>query len=187
MMAVSTLRLEQPWSDLYDRYCDGHLGDPYPLFAWLLAHHPAHWSEPLHGWFICRHADVVEGLLDPRLSSERASVNMRTLPPAMQVRFQGLGEHLSHWLGFIAPPRHTEIRLILVRLLTPKLAQALEELVQRTTDDLVAQMTMSRVDLVSALAHPLPLAVISEILGIPPQDRGRFRQAVIDVSDFVAE
>lgn len=186
-MAPVTLTLDQPWSDLYESYCEGQLADPYALFAWLLAHHPAHWSEPLHGWLICRHADVVQGLLDPRLSSDRASVNMRNLPLDMQVRVQGLGEHLSHWLGFTDPPRHSEIRRILARVFTPKLAQSLEDLVQRTTDDLIAQMTPSRVDLVAALAHPLPLTVIGEILGIPRQDRGRFRQAVIDVSDFVAE
>lgn len=186
-MASVPLALNHPWSDLYESYCEGRLGDPYPLFAWLLEHHPAHWSDPLHGWFICRHADVMQGLLDPRLSSDRASVNMRNLPPEMQVRLRGLGEHLSHWLGFIDPPRHTEIRRILARVFTPKLAQSLEDLVQQTTDDLVAQMMASRLDVVAALAHPLPLTVIGEILGIPPQDRGRFRQAVIDVSDFVAE
>jgi cytochrome P450 len=186
-MAKVTLTLDHHWSGIYETYCDGRLDDPYPLFAWLLAHHPSHWSERLHGWFICRHADVVQGLLDPRLASDRASVNMRNLPPDMQVRLQGLGEHLSNWLGFIDPPRHTEIRRILARVFTPKLAHSLEDLVRRTTDDLIAQMTTSRVDVVAALAHPLPLTVISEILGIPPEDRGRFRQAVIDVSDFVAE
>jgi cytochrome P450 len=186
-MAPGPLTADPYWAGLYATYCDGRLDDPYPLFAWLLAQHPAHWSDPLQGWFICRHADVQQGLLDPRLSSARAAVNMRPLPPDLQLRFQGLGEHLSYWLGFIDPPRHTEIRRLLARIFTPKLAQSLEELVQRTTDDLLAQMPDTRVDLVDALAHPLPLTVICEILGIPPADRGRFRQAVIDVSDFVAE
>jgi cytochrome P450 len=129
----------------------------------------------------------MHGLLDPRLLSDRASINMRNLPPDLQVRLQGLGEHLSNWLGFIDPPRHTEIRRLLARVFTPKLAHSLEVRVRAITDDLVARMTNPRVDLVADLAHPLPLTVIGEILGIPAEDRGRFRQVVIDVSDFVAE
>jgi cytochrome P450 len=186
-MSDVALKLDRYWSGVYERYCEGRLDDPYPLFAWLLEHYPVHWSEPLRSWFICRHADVVKGLLDPRLASDRASVNMRNLPPDMQVRLRGLGEHLSNWLGFIDPPRHTEIRRVVARVFTPKLAQSLEDRVNRITGDLVAQMTNPRVDLVAGLAHPLPLNVICEILGIPPEDRERFRQAVIDVSDFVAE
>ena len=186
-MADVTFTLDRQWADTYQAYCEGQLDDPYPLFTWLLEKHPTHWSEPMHCWFVCRHADVVGGLLDPRLSSDRASVNMRNLPGEMQTRLQGLGEHLSNWLGFMDPPRHTEIRRLLARVFTPKLAQALEERVRMIADQLVGQLAGPRVDLVADLAHPLPLTVIGEILGIPPEDRERFRQAVIDVSDFVAE
>jgi cytochrome P450 len=186
-MTMVSLKLDHYWSGIYEAYCDGRLDDPYPLFDWLLAHYPVHWSEPLRGWFVCRHADTVQGLLDPRLLSDRASINVRTLPPELQVEVQGLEEHLSNWLGFIDPPRHTEIRRLLARVFTPRLAQSLEDQVRRITDDLVARMTSPRVDLVADLALPLPLTVIGEILGIPPEDQGRFRQLVIDVSDFVAE
>src|SRR5262249_1677647 len=147
-MADVFLKIDPYWSDVYETYCNGRLDDPYPLFAWLLDHYPAHWSEPLQSWFICRHEDVVKGLLDPRLASDGASVNMRNFPPDLQVRLQGLGEHLSHWLGFIDPPRHTEIRRLLARVFTPKLAQSLEDRVRVITDDLAAHMTEPRVDLV---------------------------------------
>ncbi|MDB5057069.1 MAG: hypothetical protein JWO59_541 [Chloroflexi bacterium] len=186
-MAGMAIELDGEWSDVYQAYCEGRLDDPYPLFTWLLENHPVHWSEPLDSWLVCGHADVVKGLLDPRFSSDRADVNMRKLPLEMQTRLQALGEHISNWLGFMDPPRHTEIRRLLARVFTPKLAQALEDRVRMLSDELVAQMAYPRADLVAELAHPLPLAVICEILGIPPEDRGQFWQAVINISDYVAE
>jgi cytochrome P450 len=186
-MASMAVALGERWADTYRAYCEGHLDDPYPLFTWLLENHPTHWSELLDAWFVCRHEDVVKALLDPRISSDRAFVSMRKLPPEMQTRLQALGEHISNWLGFMDPPRHTEIRRLLARVFTPTLARTLDDRVRALADELAGRMTGPRVDLVAGLAHPLPLTVICEILGIPPEDRDRFWQAVINISDYVAE
>ncbi len=186
-MAGMPIELEGTVSDVYQTYCEGRLDDPYALFTWLLETHPVHWSEPLDSWFVVRHADVVSALQDPRLSSERADVNMRKLPPDMQTRLHALGEHVANWLGFMDPPRHTEIRRLLARVITPKLAQSLEGRVRLLANGLVDELPTPRADLVAGLAHPLPLTVICDILGIPVEDRDRFRQAVINISDYVAE
>jgi pimeloyl-[acyl-carrier protein] synthase len=180
-------RCSAVWPDEYHVYCEGRLHDPYPLFAWLLENQPVHWSEPLDSWFVVRHSDVINGLQDPRLSSDRAYVNMRKLPPDMQTRLHALGEHVANWLGFMDEPRHTEIRRLLARVFTPRQALALEGRARLLADELVAKLATPRADLVECLAHPLPLTVICEILGIPLKDRDRFRQAVIDISDYVAE
>jgi pimeloyl-[acyl-carrier protein] synthase len=181
------LALDGSWQDVYQTYCEGRLDDPYPLLALLQEQYPIHWSEPLDAWLLCGHADVVKALSDPRFSSDRASVNMRKLPADMQLRLQALGEHIANWLGFMDPPRHTEIRRLLVRIFTPRLAKTFEDRVRALSDELVGRMTAPRVDLVAGLAHPLPLAVICDILGIPLEDRDRFWQAVINISDYVAE
>jgi pimeloyl-[acyl-carrier protein] synthase len=181
------LALDGSWQDVYQTYCEGRLDDPYPLLALLQEQYPIHWSEPLDAWLLCGHADVVKALSDPRFSSDRASVNMRKLPADMQLRLQALGEHIANWLGFMDPPRHTEIRRLLARIFTPRLAKTFEDRVRALSDELVGRMTAPRVDLVAGLAHPLPLAVICDILGIPLEDRDRFWQAVINISDYVAE
>jgi pimeloyl-[acyl-carrier protein] synthase len=181
------LALDGSWPEVYQAYCEGRLDDPYPLLALLQERYPIHWSEPLDAWLLCGHADVVKALSDPRFSSDRASVNMRKLPADMQIRLQALGEHIANWLGFMDPPRHTEIRRLLARIFTPRLAKTFEARVSTLSDELVGRMTAPRVDLVAGLAHPLPLAVICDILGIPLEDRDRFWQAVINISDYVAE
>ncbi|MGH2386575.1 MAG: cytochrome P450 [Chloroflexota bacterium] len=186
-MAEAAIELDERWSEVYRAYCEGRLGDPYPLLAWLQEKHPIHWSTLLDGWFICGHADVVNGLVDPRFSSDRASVNMRKLPVDMQTRLHALGEHIANWLGFMDPPRHTEIRRLLARIFTPKLARRLEDRIRVLAYELVERLPTARADLVADLAHPLPLTVICDILGIPPEDRHGFWQAVVNISDYVAE
>jgi cytochrome P450 len=157
------------------------------LFTWLLENHPVHWSEPMDSWFVVNHADVISGLQDPRLSSDRAHVNMKKLPPDMQKRLHSLGEHVSNWLGFMDEPRHTEIRRLLSRAFTLKEAQALEGRIRMLSEELVAKLERPRAELVQGLATPLPLTVVSDLLGIPREDRRRFRQAVVNLGDYVAE
>lgn len=186
-MAGRAIRLNGTWLDTYQAYCEGRLHDPYPLFTWLLENHPVHWSEPMDSWFVVNHADVISGLQDPRLSSDRAHVNMKKLPPDMQKRLHSLGEHVSNWLGFMDEPRHTEIRRLLSRAFTLKEAQALEGRIRMLSEELVAKLERPRAELVQGLATPLPLTVVSDLLGIPREDRRRFRQAVVNLGDYVAE
>jgi pimeloyl-[acyl-carrier protein] synthase len=175
------------WSDKYQSYCEGRLHDPYPLFAWLLEHRAVHWSEPMKSWFVVRYADVINGLQDPRMSSDRAHVNMNKLPPDMQKRFRLLGEHVSNWLGFRDEPRHMEVRRLLGKVFTLKEAQAAEGRIRLLSEELVSKLRNPRAELMEELAHPLPLTVVSDLLGIPVEDRNRFKNAVNDIGDYVAE
>ena len=186
-MPGKAIGLNGTWSGQYQAFCEGRLQEPYPLFTWLLENHPVHWSEPMDSWFVVKHGDVISGLQDPRLSSDRAHVNMKKLPLKMQKSLHSLGEHVSNWLGFRDEPRHTEIRRLLARAFTLKEAQALEGRIRMLSEELVARLERPRADLVQGLATPLPLTVVSDLLGIPEEDRRRFRQAVIDVGDYVAE
>ena len=90
----------------------------------------------MQAWFVVRYADVIEGLQDPRMSSDRAHVNMNKLPPDMQRRFRMLGEHVSNWLGFMDEPRHMEVRKLLGKVFTPKEAQAAEHRIHLLSEEL---------------------------------------------------
>ncbi len=81
-------------------------------------------------------------------------------------------------LGFTDPPEHTKLR----RLLTPEFTmRRLERLRPRIADIIEAQLDVVEasgpvVDLVSTFAFPVPFQVICELLGLPMEDRERFRQ-----------
>ncbi|MDH6541305.1 cytochrome P450 [Streptomyces lavendulae] len=76
------------------------------------------------------------------------------------------------------PPRHTRLRRLVSREFTSRRVQAMRPLVERTTGELLDAMAARperAADLVRALAFPLPMTVICELLGVPDLDRERFR------------
>ncbi|RSS43471.1 cytochrome P450 [Streptomyces sp. WAC07061] len=77
------------------------------------------------------------------------------------------------------PPHHTRLRRLVAREFTARRVEAMRPRVQRITDELLDAMAARpgrSADLVEALAFPLPMTVICELLGVPDLDRERFRR-----------
>ncbi len=77
-------------------------------------------------------------------------------------------------LTLMDPPEHTKLRRLVSQTFTPRTVAALEPRVRALATDLL-EGTGEEFDLVQVLAHPLPLLVISELLGVPASDRALFR------------
>ncbi|MHA6799764.1 cytochrome P450 [Bounagaea algeriensis] len=73
------------------------------------------------------------------------------------------------------PPQHDRLRGLVSRAFTPKMIAQLQPRITRITDELLEQAG-TEFDLVDALAYPLPVIVIAEMLGIPTSDRPLFRK-----------
>ncbi|MEU7985000.1 cytochrome P450 [Streptosporangium canum] len=78
------------------------------------------------------------------------------------------------------PPDHTRMRGLVTKAFTARRIELLRPFAQAVTDDLAEKMAQGRgpVDLNEALAFPLPILVICKLLGIPPEDRNKFRGLV---------
>ncbi len=75
------------------------------------------------------------------------------------------------------PPRHTRLRSLVSQAFTPRMVEALEPRIREIARELLEPaIEAGECDLVAALAYPLPVIVIAEILGIPPEDRDRFKE-----------
>lgn len=75
------------------------------------------------------------------------------------------------------PPRHTRLRSLVSQAFTPRMVEALEPRIREIARELLKPaIEAGECDLVAALAYPLPVIVIAEILGIPPEDRARFKE-----------
>lgn len=73
-------------------------------------------------------------------------------------------------------PRHGRLRSLVSQAFTPRMIESLEPRIRQIADELlVEKLASGRIDLVEDLAYPLPVIVIAEILGIPPEDRDRFK------------
>jgi cytochrome P450 len=180
---VTTTRIES--SEDYALYCANRLADPYPLFHRLRSEDPVHWCAPLNGWIVTRHDDVLAALRDPRLSSDRISLSMNAMPEPLRTQMCPLGNHVSNWLGFTDPPKHTRMRKLIMRVFTPALADAMRPRVEQIVTALIDRALQRReMDFMADFAFPLPAAVICEILGIPMDYQDRFRRWAEDMLLF---
>jgi cytochrome P450 PksS len=120
----------------------------------------------LPAWIVTRYDDVLHVLRDERFSNEIPSVT-RWAPRPIRL--------LTRNVLALDPPDHTRLRTLVAKAFTPRVVEQLRDRVQQGCDELLDAATVSqRIDLVSAYALPLPITVIADLLGIPPQDRKQF-------------
>jgi cytochrome P450 len=143
--------------------------DPYPLFAQLRDAGPF----PIMDGAITvvgSHERCTAILRDPASSSDRS----RTLLPRRFGDDQVDAERTASFLS-LDPPDHTRLRRLVSKAFTPKVIAALEPRIRQIVDDLFADFRGgTEFDLVGGLAYPLPVRVISELLGVPEADHDRF-------------
>lgn len=103
-----------------------------------------------------------------------------TLPPEQRVRTQGGTDMFSllydNMLS-VDQPDHSRLRALVSKAFTNRHIQALAPRIQEIADQLIdAFAADGKTDLVESYAFPLPIIVICELLGIPAEDRDKFRQ-----------
>lgn len=77
----------------------------------------------------------------------------------------------------VDPPNHTRLRRLVSKAFTPRMIEDLRPRIQQIADELlVAVQEQGKMEIISDFAYPLPIIVISEMLGIPTTDRSQFRE-----------
>ena len=160
------------------------LADPYPIYAVLRATQPV-LRMPLPGTdaggcVLTRHEDVQCVLRDQRFSvdrrrSEFVRKNRGALPPALAQALLGEQGGLRSML-IIDPPDHTRVRALVNKAFTPRHVARLRGHIQAIADELLAAVeARGRMDVMADLATQLPAIVIAKLLGVPAEDRLRFK------------
>ncbi|HTZ94568.1 MAG TPA: cytochrome P450 [Streptosporangiaceae bacterium] len=162
-------------SPLFDPFAPGFTDDPYPQYAVLRAQAPVY-QHPFGFWLLTRYEDV-SWLLRAGLSVEDRNV---TNGPFRELRDQMYGDHAPASDKSMLdrdPPDHTRLRRLVSKAFTPRAVEALRPRITSLVDGMLDAIDQQgSVDLVDALAFPLPFAVIAEMLGTPPADHERIRQ-----------
>jgi len=161
---------------VFDPFAPGFTDDPYPQYAAMRAGAPVY-RHPLGFWLLTRYEDV-SWLLRAAMSVEDRNITDRQL---LELREQFYGEEATRPRGVSMldrdPPDHTRLRRLVSKAFTPRAVQALQPRIAALVEEMLdAAGRQGRVDLVDALAFPLPFAVIAEMLGTPPADHERIRQ-----------
>ncbi|MEU3406567.1 cytochrome P450 [Streptomyces sp. NPDC006670] len=150
--------------------------DPYPVYAQLRERGPVHHVRTPDGedmWLIVGYEASRAAFNDPRLSRDW----LRSGDIGQIINVEQDNPALAHML-MADPPHHTRLRRLVAREFTPRRIEALAPRLQQITDELLDAMEANedrQADLLEALAFPLPMTVICELLGVPGLDRDAFR------------
>ncbi|MEV6567943.1 cytochrome P450 [Streptomyces kronopolitis] len=130
---------------------------------------PVRYDEQQKLWQVLDHESVAAVLADPAAYSSDFSGLAPTQPDFETFR-QG------NFVG-MDPPEHRKLRTLVSQAFTPRVVAALEPRIHAITTELLdAVEDRDHFDLVDALAYPLPIIVIAELLGIPAADRALFQE-----------
>ncbi|MFI2410436.1 cytochrome P450 [Streptomyces sp. NPDC018947] len=140
--------------------------DPYPVYQRLREYGPVCRGGPGQ-WVFSRHAEVSALLRDPRLGRE--------YPEQYQAMSIGQGpanDYLQRIIINRDGGAHVRLRRLLTKSLTPAMVRSLAEPIGALVDGLLDRLADREAwDLVTDLAVPVPMLVMSELLGIPEADR----------------
>ncbi len=150
--------------------------DPYAVYAQMRAETPAYRTTLPSGipvYVVTRYADVLAGLKDDRLVK-----NIHNARPKDLFSRLGLKPNLNNTNMLRAdPPEHTRLRALAHAAFTPKFVNQMRGHVQEIADRLLdAAQPQGQMDLIRDYAFPLPITVITEMLGVPTADEAKFRK-----------
>ncbi|HVM95337.1 MAG TPA: cytochrome P450 [Candidatus Acidoferrales bacterium] len=171
------VQLLNPLMGGFNPFLQKYRADPYPFLHELRRRRPVYFSPVLREWFLSRHRDVVSILRDQRFSAERGRSNIfKRIQPLRGLR-PDFTEAIMRNVLMLDPPDHTRLRRLVVKAFTPRLIEGLRPRIQAIVDELLQEMERRNdVDLVQALAYPLPVIVICEMLGVPSEDRAQLKK-----------
>ncbi|WP_248927802.1 cytochrome P450 family protein [Paenibacillus hamazuiensis] len=150
-------------------------------------------------WIVFRHDDVSAILKDPRFLKDMRKLAPQQDHEAAAVQNASVNK-LIEWMKnmpnmlSVDPPDHTRLRRLASKAFTPQMIEGLQPGIQRIADELLDHVEgQGRMELIADFAFPLPIIVISDMLGIPAADRNRFRdwthklgKAALDPRDSAA-
>jgi cytochrome P450 len=153
--------------------------NPYIDYAWAREHDPIHkvtLAGGREGWLIVRYENAEEVLRDPRFTKDQRKVLPADKQFGSHMSNPKVLEHITSHMLSSDPPDHTRLRALVNKVFTPHMIEQWHERIQTITTELLdAVQGKGRMELIGDFAFPLPMTVISEMLGIPEEDRLQFR------------
>ncbi|MFN8049914.1 MAG: cytochrome P450 [Acidimicrobiales bacterium] len=155
--------------------------DPVPVYRRLLAESP-HWRSGFGMTVLAGYQDGLEYLRNPRWGRGEPDMD---LPPTLSGNPRR-AETDTVTMLFLNPPDHTRIRGLVSRAFTPRMVEGLRPRIAELLAPILDGVAdAGQAEIMSELAVPFPVAVISELLGVPQDPTGNFVRLVRDMTSFI--
>jgi cytochrome P450 len=172
---------------IFDPYDYDFHEDPYPYYKRLRDEAPIYHNEDLKFWALSRHSDVLQGFRNSVTLSNKHGVSLDPI---------SRNDEAHRVMSFLAldDPGHLRLRTLVSKGFTPRRIRELEgrvtEIAHQHLDAALEIGTSGSIDFVDDFAGKLPMDVISELMGVPEEDRVRIRalaDGVMHREDGVAD
>lgn len=139
--------------------------DPFPMYQYMRATSPVFSISESGVWQVFRYDDAVQVLNNPAVFSSEVYGHATEEAP--------MGESIV----YIDPPRHRQLRSLVNLAFTPKRVAQMETRIAEIAQELLERVSAAgSMDFIEDFTSPLPVTVIAELLGIPPEERANFRR-----------
>lgn len=157
---------------MFNPFSPEFVRNPYPAFHMLRASQPT-LKTPMGFWVATRYEDVAKILKDRRFGK---GFEQRTIQRYGEEVFKNPAYNsMRHWMLTQDPPDHTRLRGLVSKAFTARRIEGLRPQIQALVDELLDKVVdKGRMEFIHKFAYPLPVNVICDMLGIPPEDRSRF-------------
>ncbi|GAA4461858.1 cytochrome P450 [Phytohabitans houttuyneae] len=161
--------------------------NPYPIYAELLEHSPIYRSQ-FGAYLVCRYSDAEFVLKHPELFPG-------VHPEAMEQMFPQAAEHEAYEVLVTSlvgsnPPKHTRLRHLVGNGFTARRVADLRASMEAWSDRMLAELVErlhagETVDLHNSVSLPMPMHMISDLLGVPESDRRQLARQVPEMMNVV--
>jgi cytochrome P450 len=168
--------------DVDDLFAPSVIADPYPLLAHLREHDPVHWNESYQLWVLTKYDDIVSLVRQPEVFSS-AVIKTDRRPPYPPVDAADLAlmpevrAFRSSQLVEQDSPPHQAMREVLHDYFTPRAMESWRPFVRAAVAELLDEVAeVGEMDLLQRLAAPLPVRVITAMMGVAGEEKERLRE-----------
>ena len=161
----------------FNPFTPGFTDDPYPHFAELRAGNPIEQNE-LGFWALWRYAEAFDVLRAKMSVQDDKVIHVGPMADVYEQVYaeKGLDSGVKSMLD-LDPPDHTRLRKLVSKAFTPRTIEQLTPSVEKLVDEALDGIEDAcSVNLIDALAFPLPFTVISLMLGMPDTDTDKLRE-----------
>jgi cytochrome P450 len=154
------------------------IANKYAYYKWLREEAPVYKGKIsiINAYFLSRYDDCVHMLKDPRFIRNRTTATGGGRSPFPLPKSIAL---IANNMILEDEPEHRRLRNLVHKAFTPHALARLEERIEHLTHELLdAAEKQGSVDLIRAYCLPIPITVISEMVGVSDQDMPRFRNSI---------
>ncbi|NET50978.1 MAG: cytochrome P450 [Merismopedia sp. SIO2A8] len=162
----------------------GFNANPYQTYTRLRLEDPIH--QDIYGnWMLTRYADVKKVLGDQRFITDKIIEQIQDKNRYIQHKQKDLNilaQTVRKWLLFFDPPEHTQLRRMVHKGFFLKTIEGMRPQIHKTVEQLINKVQASgQIEIIRDIASPLPAIVISQMLGLPPEQYDRLAYLAKDL------